>query len=285
MNKANVLALCHKVERKTGLSFNTVLLYYFLESILKRLTDGENKDSFIFKGGFLLSNVIGIQTRTTVDIDFLLHHREMSEESIRQLFKETLEPKEGDISYTLQRLEPIREEDPYGGYRAHILCKLENIRQMVPLDIAVGDVITPHPVTYDYVSIFDEERIPIKAYSLETMIAEKLQTIYERAFLNSRSKDFYDLYILYHVQQQHLDAKMMREACIRTFSNRKTEFNSKKLYSLLMQIKGDPSFLTRWSAYAKKNRYIGDLSFAEVIEGALKLLDLMEEHKDESAEE
>lgn len=209
----------------------------------------------------------------------------MSEESIRQLFIETLEPKKGDISYTLQRLEPIREEDQYGGYRVHILCRLENIRQVVPLDIATGDVITPHPVAYNYVSIFNGEQIPIKAYSLETIIAEKLQTIYERAFLNSRSKDFYDLYILYHVQQQNLNAKMMREACIRTFSNRKTEFNRKKLRSLLMQIKDDPSFSTRWSAYVKRNRYASGLSFAEIIEGAVKLLDLMEEHEDDSAEE
>lgn len=276
MNKANVIALCHKVAQKTGLNFNTVLLYYFLETILRRLSKGEYKDRFIFKGGFLLSNVIGVQTRSTVDLDFLIRNMPMSEESIKEVLEESLKNNdEDDIICELQGIQPIRENDQYGGFRVQILCRLENIRQVVPLDIATGDVITPYPVDYRYVSIFSDESIPIKAYPVETMIAEKLQTIYARGFLNSRSKDYYDLHILYKLQGQNLDADILKEACERTFRYRSTEFDVAKLSTLLTDLKEDESFLIRWKAYAKRNGYVGDISFAEVIDDALKLIKMM----------
>ena len=198
MNKAKLTALCHKVSKEVGLSFNAVMLYYFLESILKKLAESRYKESFIFKGGFLLSSVVGIDSRSTVDIDFLLRNMQLSEKNVEQMLKETLKPEESDdILYEVQSIVPIKEEDQYGGFRASILCKMENIKQVVPLDIATGDIITPHPIEYRYVSSFGEEEIIIKAYPIETMLAEKIQTIYARGFLNSRSKDYYDLYIIY----------------------------------------------------------------------------------------
>ncbi|HEL1010526.1 TPA: nucleotidyl transferase AbiEii/AbiGii toxin family protein, partial [Streptococcus equi subsp. equi] len=226
MNKAKLTALCHKVSKEVGLSFNAVMLYYFLESILKKLAGSKYSERFIFKGGFLLSSVVGIDSRSTVDIDFLLRNMQLSEENIVQMLNETLKPEEfDDIFYELQNIVPIKEEDQYGGFRANILCKMENIRQIVPLDIATGDVITPHPIDYKYVSSFGEEEIIIKAYPIETMLAEKIQTIYARGFLNSRSKDYYDLYIIYKLKDKDVNVEILREACRKTFSYRKTEFD------------------------------------------------------------
>lgn len=273
MNRAKVIALCHKVAENTGLSFNTVLLYYFLENLLKRLAAGENKGRFIFKGGFLLSNVVGVQTRSTVDIDFLIRNLEMSPESIEQVLTPALEEESGDLAYEIQDIVPIREADQYGGYRVRIACRLGNTRQILPLDIATGDPVTPSPVEYIFTSIFSDESIPIEAYPLETIIAEKLQTIYSRGFFNSRSKDYYDLHILYNSQRHHINEAILKEACRRTFRYRNTEFNLEKLRSLLESIKDDQSFLDRWRAYARKNNYVGEITFADVINSAIQLVD------------
>lgn len=218
MNKAKLTALCHKISKEVHLSFNSVMLYYFLESILKKLADSEYNDNFIFKGGFLLSNVVGIDSRSTVDIDFLLKDTQLSEENILKMLTEALKEKDDDeILYEVQDFKKIKEDDEYGGFSVNVLCKMENIRQVVPLDIATGDVITPHPIDYSYISSFGKEDISIKAYPLETMLAEKIQTIYTRGFLNSRSKDYYDLYIIYKLKDKEVDTETLKRACKRTF--------------------------------------------------------------------
>ena len=273
MNKAKLTALCHKVIKEVGLSFNSVMLYYFLESILKKLAGSKYSERFIFKGGFLLSSVVGIDSRSTVDIDFLLRNMQLSEENIIQMLNETLKPEESDdIFYELQSIVPIKEEDQYGGFRANILCKMENIRQIVPLDIATGDVITPHPIDYKYVSSFGEEEIIIKAYPIETMLAEKIQTIYTRGFLNSRSKDYYDLYIIYKLKDKDVNAEILREACRKTFQYRKTEFDIGKIIDLLESLKTNEAFLKRWQAYSRKNLYAKDITFEEVLDNGIKMV-------------
>lgn len=160
MNKAKLTALCHKISKEVHLFFNSVMLYYFLESILKKLADREYNDNFIFKGGFLLSNVVGIDSRSTVDIDFLLKNTQLSEENILKMLTEALKEKDDDeILYEVQDFKEIKEDDKYGGFSVNVLCKMENIRQVVPLDIATGDVITPHPIDYSYISSFGKEGI------------------------------------------------------------------------------------------------------------------------------
>ena len=252
------------------------MLYYFLESILKKLAESRYKESFIFKGGFLLSSVVGIDSRSTVDIDFLLRNMQLSEKNVEQMLKETLKPEESDdILYEVQSIVPIKEEDQYGGFRASILCKMENIKQVVPLDIATGDIITPHPIEYRYVSSFGEEEIIIKAYTIETMLAEKIQTIYARGFLNSRSKDYYDLYIIYKLKDKDVNAEILAEACRKTFRYRKTEFDIDKIIDLLKNLKTNEAFLKRWQAYSRKNLYAKDITFEEVLDNGIKMVKKM----------
>ncbi len=136
MNKAKLTAICHKIKLEKGLPFNTIMLYYFLESILKRLSRGRYGDNIIFKGGFLLSNVVGIETRSTIDIDLLFQHIQFTEEKVSKMLHESLDGDgEDEIKYEISSISPIREQDYYEGYRASILCKLENLRLVVPLDI------------------------------------------------------------------------------------------------------------------------------------------------------
>ena len=274
MNKAKLTAICHNISKESGLPFNSVMLYYFLESILKKLAQSKYHEKFIFKGGFLLSNVVGIDSRSTVDIDFLLRNMHLSEENVLKTIQESLEASySDDISYKVHGISKIKEDDQYGGFRVSILCRMENIRQIVPLDIATGDVITPHPIDYKYISAFGKEDILIKAYPIETIVAEKIQTIYSRGFLNSRSKDYYDLYIIYKLKDKEIDTKILKEACIRTFDYRKTEFDIDKIISLMRMLKTDQAFLDRWNSYSEKNLYARDIKFEDVIDNGINIIE------------
>ncbi len=275
MNKDKLTILCHKISEKTNLSFNEVMVYYFLESILEKLSNSRYGDNFVFKGGFLLSNIVGLDTRSTVDIDFLIKNNELSEENIIKILNDVLiSSNSTNITYEIRNIILIKENDPYGGFRANILCKLENIRQNVPLDIATGDIITPHSIDYKFKSLFSSADINIKAYPIETMLAEKVQTIYARGFLNSRSKDYYDLHIIYIIKKDTIDKNTLKKALERTFRYRETELDYDKIIALLEKLVEDKDFLKRWKTYQNKNSYVKN-SFEEVISSSIKLLRIL----------
>lgn len=275
MNKAKLTALCHNISKQTGLTFNSVMTYYFLEVILKKLSRSSYADHYIFKGGFLLSNIIGVESRSTVDIDFLFHKQTLSEENVQQQLEEILSEVKNDIQFSIQSITTIKESDDYGGYRATILCQLENIKQIIHLDIATGDVVTPQPITYDYKAIFNDENFPIIAYTIETVLAEKLQTIYSRSFLNSRSKDFYDVYILSKLKKDDIDLAQLKMACERTFSYRETELNFNNIIQLLETFKSDSTQQQQWLNYSKKYSYTKGISFSEILDEMIRLVSLL----------
>lgn len=280
MNKSKLTAICHKISKEKGLPFNSVMTYYFLENILEKLATSNYSKNFVFKGGFLLSNVVGIDYRSTVDIDFLLKARKFSRENIYKIIKESLETGNSDIPdnniiYKVQTMERIKEEDKYGGFRCKILCVLENIKQIVPLDIATGDIITPFPLDYEYLPIFKDKKIPIKAYPLETMLAEKIQTVYSRGLLNSRSKDYYDIYIIYKMKNKEINSEFLKEACVKTFEYRNTEFSTEKIINLLEKLKLNDMFLQRWESYSAKNFHAKEIKFEEVINNCIKIIELI----------
>lgn len=272
MNKTKLTLLCHKISKQTGLTFNSVLTYYFLEMILKKLSQSSYSRNYIFKGGFLLSNVIGVESRSTVDIDFLFQNITLSFENVEKQLKDILAiPIEG-INFTIQSIVSIKESDLYSGYQASILCQLENIKQIVHLDIATGDIVTPHPIHYDYKSLFEDDHFPIIAYPIETIIAEKLQTIYSRNFLNSRSKDFYDIYILSKLKREEIDTLQLQLAIKRTFAFRGTTFDYNKNIELLKLFKNDETQNQQWQNYARKYSYTNGISFKEVLDEIIMLL-------------
>ena len=272
MNKAKLTALCHKVSKETGLTFNSVMTYYFLEIILKKLSQSAYAQNYIFKGGFLLSNVVGVASRSTVDIDFLFSKMNLSEETVHQQLEDILGKSDEDISFTIQSVTAIKESDDYGGYRACILCQLENIRQVIHLDIATGDIVTPQPITYANKPIFTSEQFPIIAYTIETILAEKLQTIYSRSFLNSRSKDFYDVYILSKLKKSEIDSQQLLTACQRTFDYRGTELDFDKFINLLETFKTDSTQNHQWENYSKKYSYTKGITFNDVLTEMTDLL-------------
>ncbi len=274
MNKDKLRAKCHQLSKETGLSFNTVQTFYFLESIVEKIADSDENLNFIVKGGFLLSNVIGIKQRSTVDIDFLVRRMNLTEENIKNAFQRILhDDNDSGITHEIQKIEQIRKDDEYGGFRITILCKLENIRQIIPIDIATGDPITPNDIHYKYKSIFGDKIFDICAYNLETILAEKIQTVYQKGIFNSRSKDFYDLYIIKHLKQNSIDFQQLRKACINTFKYRNSDYDKADLIKILHSIKKSNTIRTRWKSYQKTFSYAQDISFDDVINSVLELID------------
>lgn len=273
MNKDKLRAICQKLSKETGLSFNAVQTHYFLESILEKIASSDESENFIFKGGFLLANIIGIRQRNTVDIDFLIRRFSLAEENIKQRFEKILQSgNDNGITYEIQKIEEIRKEDEYGGFRITVLCRLENIRQIIPLDIATGDPITPSEISYEYKSIFSDKFFEICAYNIETMLAEKIQTVYKRGAFNSRSKDFYDIYILYHLKKEEIDFEHLKQACNNTFKHRGTDFNIDSILNVLVDLKAEKDLRTRWSSYQKRFSYAGEINFDAVIDIMIELV-------------
>lgn len=263
--------MCLQVVSETGLPYNTVQAYYFMEKVLKMISDKGDKN-FVFKGGFLLSSLLGIDGRTTRDIDFSLQNLPLSEDVLVSKFSEILEEGCDGISFEVTKIVPIKANSLYGGYSLNILCHLENMEETIHVDVATGDPVTPNTLLYNYKSVFSEESFPVVSYNIETVIAEKLETIYELGNLNSRSKDFFDIYILYNLKKDEINFANLKEACVNTFEYRGKSFVVKDVESVINGLKEDDALKTRWDNYQKIQLRQNMIGFDEVIGSINELL-------------
>lgn len=242
MNKNKLISLCHKIADKNNANFNVVLIQYFMESVLRRISKSNERDNFVFKGGFLLSNIMGLDKRATIDIDLeMVKARKISAPEIIERFNSILKADDIDgIKYQILKYTDIRKEHKYSGVNISLLCQIENIKQVISIDIASGDVITPKEIVYEYKSIFSNQDFSILAYNIETMLAEKLETIFSFGYFNTRFKDFYDVYVIYTFKNKNIDINRLRDACHNTFKNRNSEFNIQQLIDLVNNISLNP---------------------------------------------
>ena len=273
MNKYKLRSICKKISDETGLSYNVIQTHYFLETILEKISKSDENQNFIFKGGFLLASFIGIKQRSTVDIDFLIRKFTLTKENISQKLEKILKHEVyEDINYEIKKIEEIRKDDEYGGFRIAIECKLDIIRQIILLDIATGDPITPKEIVYKYKSTFEDKIYEIYTYNIETILAEKIQTIYQRGVFNTRSKDFYDVYILFHLKKKEIDYEKLSIACQNTFIHRNNQFNVIDILNVLGTLKGENDMLKYWGNYQDRFRYAKIISFHEVIDTIAELM-------------
>lgn len=267
MNKDKVMAMIRKCSAESCVSVNTLLLTYFFERFLVRLSGSTYKMDLILKGGFLLSSIMGIETRTTMDMDMSLRNRRMDSESIRNVVENIISvSSDDDVIFEIRSLDEIKIEDKYPGYRISVIGKLSNIRQPFSIDIATGDPITPAAIEYRYRSVFSEgQDIALISYNLETIVAEKLETIVSQKTDNSRSKDFYDLHLIWTLKKDLLDHDKLISAIRTTFEYRGTEYNTESILEGIEDIRADAGFHRRWETYCKKNAYVDEIDFDEML--------------------
>lgn len=261
-NAKSLMDKSRNLAQKCNITTNEVLQNYMFERILERLSISKYKNNFILKGGLLLSSIMGIDIRTTMDMDTCIKGITLTDDELYQVLNEILSIDVGDnVKFEIKNSKPIREEDDYGGLRYNIVALFDNIRVNLNIDIATGDLITPKEIEYTYKMMFEERNLKLMTYNIETIIAEKFQTIISRSILNSRMKDYYDLYYL--LKNKEFSNKNLKEAINKTFSKRDTEIES--INNVIFEIEKSDFVKELWVNYAKKHIYAENINFKDII--------------------
>lgn len=264
MNSMQIKDKIRNIANKKNVDFNTVFRLYMYDRFIERLSISEYRDNFILKGGFYLSALFGIENRATMDIDTLINKATFSEENIKRMLEKIISININDNAILeLINISTIREEDEYGGYRAFIIVKIEKIREAFQIDIATGDPITPKAIEYKYFPILGNKHINLWAYNIETVLAEKLETILSKAEASSRTRDYYDIYLIYKMSIENINQEHFRKAVEKTFEKRNYSGN---IIDTLTKIKDSEILRNRWELYSRKNSYAKDVSYEEIIE-------------------
>ena len=254
------------ISKKTGVNPNSLLQMCLFEGILEKLSKSKYSENFILKGGLLISSLIGVDMRSTMDMDTTLRGIPLNEVSITNILNEILAIEiDADIEYKLIKLSPIRQEDVYEDFCASISCIFGKINATLNIDITTGDVITPREMNYSYSRILEEGTIPIMTYTIETILAEKFETISSRNITTTRARDFYDLYMIYSIYKDKIDKGILRKAIERTSKYRgsfETALQYKEIVELFRESE-TPKEL--WKKYTQNNPYSKDVDFLDTI--------------------
>jgi len=251
---------------KNHIPAQAVLQNFMLERLLERISISKYKDMVVLKGGMLIASLVGISSRTTMDMDATLRGYPLSEETIRLAFAEICAIQLDDgVCFELGHIAPIREDDEYGGYRVAIIARYESINTPLKIDITTGDIITPGAVRYTFHSNFEEKEIEVWAYTIETILAEKVETILRRSVLNTRPRDFYDVYIIMKTQRQAINQEIFVIALQATSEKRMSLTVLQNKDEILRNIQSDSTMRQRWERYCKENYYANGIEFDQVI--------------------
>ena len=250
-----------------------VLQNFMLERLLERISISKYKDKLILKGGMLIASLVGIDSRTTMDMDATLRGFSLTEQTIREAFLEICAIQlDDDVSLALDHILPIREDDEYGGYRVAIMARFESINTPLKIDITAGDVITPAAVRYAFRSSFENKLIEIWAYNTETILAEKVETILRRSVLSTRPRDFYDVYIIMKTRRRAIKKKIFKTALKATAEKRMSLAVLQDQGKILQTILADTTMRQRWDLYSKENHCANGIAFDNVIAALLDLV-------------
>ena len=254
------------ISKKTGVNPNSLLQMCLFEGILEKLSKSKYSENFILKGGLLISSLIGVDMRSTMDMDTTLRGIPLNEESISNILNEILAIEiDADIEYKLIKLSPIRQEDVYEDFCASISCIFGKINATLNIDITTGDVITPREMNYSYSKILEEGTIPIMTYTIETILAEKFETISSRNITTTRARDFYDLYMIYSIYKDKIDKDLLRKAIERT-SKYRGSFETALQYKEIVELFRESEMPKElWKKYTQNNPYAKDVDFLDTI--------------------
>ena len=262
---------------KKNLRAQEVLQMFLFERILERLAVSRYQNNFILKGGLLIASMIGISERTTMDMDTTVRGIQMEEDEIVAAINEILAIDVDDsIIFEFKGIEPIREDDAYNNFRVHLRAKYGKIDSPMKIDITTGDVITPAAIQYNFPMLFEEKTVSIMAYTLETVLAEKYETIIRRNIGTTRARDYYDLHTLYQSRKQEVRPEILKAAVLHTAKKRDSVEDIHDWKDILLDIREENNLQRLWDNYVSENKYIGELTFQEVfdtLEEVAKLLD------------
>ena len=273
MSKAMSLkAKIRNIAKQKNIPAQVILQNYMFERLLVRLSASEYKEKFVLKGGMLVAAIVGLDNRATMDMDTTLKNLPLTPEAIRSALEDVCDITLDDgVVFEIGTISPIREDDIYGGYRVMLNARLDTLLTPLSIDVSTGDTITPHAVQYSFSEIFDAETsYELWAYNIETVMAEKVETILRRGVFNTRPRDFYDAYILTITQK--FNKAVFTDALKATANHRGTTEQIADVPSILHNIEESPELKTMWDKYRNQFAYAKDIDFILIISTLRQLL-------------
>ena len=253
--------------KKKGIHAQEVLQIFMFERIIERLSASPYKDRFILKGGLLISAILGVAERTTMDMDTTVKGLPMDEQNIRKAISEILnQPVDDGIEFQLLDLTPIREDDEYENFRASIQAAYGKMKIPMKIDITTGDEITPKEIQFSYPFLFDDRRVMVKAYTQETILAEKYETIIRRNVGNTRARDFYDLHLLYRLYRENADGNLLKQAVLATAKKRDSLSVLQDTKRILLALEESTALQDLWKRYQTQNLYAREITYPAIME-------------------
>lgn len=242
----------------------SMIRIFFMERFLERVSLSKYKDQFILKGGMLVSSLIGVKLRSTMDIDTTVNALPLTKEELNKIVCEICEISLADnVSFKIVDMETIMDEFDYPGIRIHMEALLDRLKQPIKIDVSTDDVITPGAIEYKYPLMFEERNICLNTYNIETLLAEKSQTIINRGLANTRMRDFYDLYEI--GQKLEFSWNTYKQAFYSTCKKRGTIFSVEKVEAELENLSGSIELEKMWNQFRKKNYFVPNIEYSEMI--------------------
>ena len=262
--------------QQTKLPPQEILQMYLFERVLTRLSKSQYDNNFILKGGLLISSMIGIAERSTMDMDVTVTGINMDFQTITDVVKEILDADADDgFCFEFKKIEQIRDDDDYNNFRVHFNAVSGKINNPMKLDITTGDAITPRAINYSYKSLFDNEMIDVMAYNPETIVAEKYETVLRRNIANTRARDFYDLYKFFRLYKNRLDKNVLKAALNNTARKRNSLDEINDADEIITEISQEKYLESLWDNYSSKNHYAQNISFSDIVQNLREIADYL----------
>ena len=269
-----------KIKNKAGGSSDKsqiMLRIYLMERLLERVSLSRYRDNFVLKGGLLVSSLVGVDMRSTMDVDTTVKSLPLNKSAIQKILEEIMAiGLEDGVLFRITKVQDIMEGHEYEGVRFMIDCTMDKLKQTIKMDISTGDEITPKAIAYKLPLIVEDRTIELWAYNLETLLAEKLETIMVRAEANTRMRDFYDIHVLLEQDAVTIDRDTMKAAFYATCNKRGSIELIGAIDDVINKITDDETMRQLWNNYRKTNYYVGALEWEEVIGSARKLRIMIE---------
>lgn len=264
--------LIRNLSKKKSADAQILMRNYMMERFLERISLSDYKDRFILKGGMLVAAMVGLDARSTMDLDATVKGANVSVEDVENIISSILSvPMEDGVEFQVKRISEIMEEAEYPGVRVSMETTFDGVRTPLKIDISTGDVITPREVRYSFKLMLEDRSIEVWAYNLETVLAEKLETVISRNVTNTRMRDFYDIHILKQLHGESLSASVLRDALTATATKRGTLEQMKDAAAVFDEVEENPVMAKLWQSYQKNYSYAADLSWHTVMDSVRAL--------------
>lgn len=273
-NAMQLKALINNRAKSAGVSPQLMLQNYMLERLIDRISRSPWRDCIIVKGGMLIGSLIGVDRRTTKDLDTTVRGFTLTHSKAAEVFGEICAIDAGDdLSYELLRTDDIRETDEYPGIRVFLRACYDPLAVPLTVDVTTGDKITPSAIAYEYPFVFDEGSAMVMAYPLETVLAEKIETVLARNVATTRIRDFYDIYELWHVRGCTVRGRTLAQALAATCEKRNSQEAIERHGEIIDAMRADDGLRRQWQTYASKHSYAAGLSFTETLDSVRDVME------------